>query len=112
VLERELIDLREGALDRELDALLRQGRLTPAMREPARKLLALGEPVSAHLADGEEQLDVAAELRALLAAVPEYALTDLRERTLYEAPRLVGEMTDERAAKLAAENRRLAKLEA
>ena len=110
--QHELTDLRQQHLERELDELLHSGRLTPAMREPARRLLALAEPVSVQLADGPGQMDVAAELRALLEAVPEHALIDLRQRTLFEAPKPVGEMTDERAAKLAEENRRLAKLEA
>lgn len=110
--QRELAELRQQHLEGEVEALVRAGRLTPAMREPARRLLALAEPVSAQLADGSAQVDVARELRALLEAVPEHALIDLRERTLFEAARPVGEMTDERAAKLAEENRRLAKLEA
>ncbi len=110
-LARELSDLRQQELERELAELLRSGRLTPAMRGPAHRLLALREPVSFQLADGQAELDVAAEVRALLSAVPEHALIDLRERTLFEAAKPVGEMTDERAAKLAAENRQLAKLE-
>ena len=111
-LARRLDDLQRASLDRELDDLLRCGRLTPAMREPARRLLALDEPVAVQFADGPGQVDVAAELRALLEAVPEHALIDLGERTLFVASEPVGEMTDERAAKLAEENRRLAKLEA
>ncbi len=110
--QRELAELRQQHLEGEVEALVRAGRLTPAMREPARRLLALAEPVSAQLAAGSAQVDVARELRALLEAVPAHALIDLRERTLFEASRPVGEMTDERAAKLAEENRRLAKLEA
>jgi len=110
--QHELTDLRQQHLERELEALVRSGRLTPAMREPARRLLALTQPVSVQLADGPGLLDVATELRALLEAVPEHALIDLRQRTLFEAPKPVGEMTDERAAELARENRRLAKLEA
>jgi hypothetical protein len=108
---RELAQLRQSALERELGELLRAGRLTPAMREPARRLLALEGPVSLQLAAGETRLDVAAEVRALLASIPEHALIDLRRRTLAESPRSVGEMTEERAAQLAEENRRLAHLE-
>jgi hypothetical protein len=109
---RELARLRQSALERELSELLRSGRLTPAMREPARRLLALQGPVSLQLAAGETRLDVAEEVRALLASIPEHALIDLRQRTLAESPRPVGEMTEERAAELAQENRRLAHLEA
>jgi hypothetical protein len=109
---RELAQLRQSALERELGELLRSGRLTPAMREPARRLLALEGPVSLQLASGETRLDVAGEVRALLASIPEHALIDLRQRTLAESPRPVGEMTEERAAQLAEENRRLAHLEA
>ena len=108
---RELAQLRQSALERELGELLRAGRLTPAMREPARRLLALEGPVSLQLAAGETRLDVAAEVRVLLASIPEHALIDLRQRTLAESPRSVGEMTEERAAQLAEENRRLAHLE-
>jgi hypothetical protein len=108
---RELAQLRQSALERELGELLRAGRLTPAMREPARRLLALEGTVSLQLATGEASLDVAAEVRALLASIPEHALIDLRRQTLAESPRPVGEMTEERAAHLAEENRRLAHLE-
>jgi hypothetical protein len=108
---RELAELRQSALERELTELLRAGRLTPAMREPARRLLALEGPVSLQLAGGETRLDVAVEVRALLASIPAHALIDLRQRTLAEAPKPVGEMTEERAAQLAEENRRLAHLE-
>jgi hypothetical protein len=108
---RELAHLRQSALERELTELLRAGRLTPAMREPARRLLALEGPVSLQLATGEARLDIAAEVRALLASIPEHALIDLRRRTVAENPRPVGEMTEERAAQLAEENRRLAHLE-
>ena len=109
-LAREVAQLRQSALDRELGELLRTGRLTPAMREPARRLLALEGPVSLQLAAGETQLDVAGEVRALLASIPEHALIDLRQRTLAECPSPLGEMTEERAAHLAEENRRLAGL--
>lgn len=68
--------------------------------------------MSLQLAAGETRLDVAEEVRALLASIPEHALIDLRQRTLAESPRPVGEMTEERAAELAQENRRLAHLEA
>jgi len=111
-LERELDELRRASLQRELDELVRSGRLTPAMREPVLKLLAVSEPVSLQLDGSAQELDVAGAVRSFLEAIPENGLVDLRRRTVFEVPRPVGQMTDERAARLAEENRRLAKLDA
>ncbi len=110
LLEKELERLRLERVEAELALFIRAGRITPAMAAPARKLLSLSDREVIHLTGMDEELEVVAEFRRFLEAIPDHAAVPLDEASLIEVLPSAGGMTEQRAQALAEENRKLAKL--
>jgi len=109
-LQRRVMELEAKAVGAEVKNYLLQGKITPAMAQGVRRLLLVKEAIS--LSVEPVSMDVAGEVRKILAALPEGAAVEMDEKTAhrFDIPRKDVGVTDERAKVLAEENRRLAKL--
>ena len=110
-LQRRIMELEAECAQAEVRKYLLAGKITPAMAQGVRRLLLVKSAIS--LSAEPEKMDVAGEVRKILAALPEGAAVEMDEKTAhqFEIPRKDSGMTDERAKALAEENRRLAKLD-
>jgi len=99
--------LEEERVDREVESLLLEGRISPAVEGSVRRLLSAGDRLQ--LAATGESISPADELRAILACVPAGAWVPLscRAASAVTLERREVEMSDRRAEELAKGNAQL-----